>query len=190
MAADEIERFRREIVQRTGNLRDAENLTDQDLLREVMNTVGKNVFNGPAPILETFATPETESEAVAIWLKERLDDGIQPQEIGVFVRSEAQLPRAQSALKAAGIPYKILDSKMEVAFGHAALCTMHLAKGLEFRAVAVMACDDEVIPLQERIETVADNADFEEIYNTERHLLYVACTRARDYLLRLPRLCE
>ena len=32
---------------------------------------------------------------------------------------------------------------------------MHLAKGLEFRAVAVMACDDEVIPLQERIETVA-----------------------------------
>jgi superfamily I DNA/RNA helicase len=30
---------------------------------------------------------------------------------------------------------------------------MHLAKGLEFRAVAVMACDDEVIPLQERIET-------------------------------------
>ncbi len=41
MAADEIERFRREIVERTGNPRDAENLTDQDLLREVMNTVGK-----------------------------------------------------------------------------------------------------------------------------------------------------
>ena len=60
---------------------------------------------------------------------------------------------------------------------------MHLAKGLEFRAVAVMACDDEVIPLQERIETVADDADLEEVYNTERHLLYVACTRARDYLM-------
>ena len=41
MAADEIERFRREIVERTGDLRQAENLTDQDLLREVMNTVGK-----------------------------------------------------------------------------------------------------------------------------------------------------
>ena len=60
---------------------------------------------------------------------------------------------------------------------------MHLAKGLEFRAVAVMACDDEVIPLQERIETVADASDLEEVYNTERHLLYVACTRARDRLL-------
>lgn len=60
---------------------------------------------------------------------------------------------------------------------------MHLAKGLEFRVVIAMACDDEIIPSQERIETVADNADLEEVYNMERHLLYVACTRARDHLL-------
>ena len=40
-ASDEIERFRREIVKRTGDRRQAENLSDQDLLREVMNTVGK-----------------------------------------------------------------------------------------------------------------------------------------------------
>jgi superfamily I DNA/RNA helicase len=60
---------------------------------------------------------------------------------------------------------------------------MHLAKGLEFRAVVVMACDDEIIPLQERMETVGDNADLQEVYDTERHLLYVACTRARDHLL-------
>lgn len=46
-----------------------------------------------------------------------------------------------------------------------------------------MACDDEVVPLQERIESVADNADLEDVYDTERHLLYVACTRARDHLL-------
>jgi superfamily I DNA/RNA helicase len=60
---------------------------------------------------------------------------------------------------------------------------MHLAKGLEFRAVAVMACDDEVIPSEERIRAAADDSDLEEVYNTERHLLYVACTRARDFLL-------
>ncbi len=41
MAADEIERFRREIIERTGDRRQAENITEQDLLREVMNTVGK-----------------------------------------------------------------------------------------------------------------------------------------------------
>jgi len=41
MASDEIERFRREIVERTGDARAADNITDQELLREVMNTVGK-----------------------------------------------------------------------------------------------------------------------------------------------------
>lgn len=41
MAADEIERFRREVIQRSGNQSDGKNITDQDLLREVMNTVGK-----------------------------------------------------------------------------------------------------------------------------------------------------
>ena len=40
---------------------------------------------------------------------------------------------------------------------------MHLAKGLEFGTVVVMACDDEVIPL--------DAADLREVYETERHLL-------------------
>jgi superfamily I DNA/RNA helicase len=59
---------------------------------------------------------------------------------------------------------------------------MHLVKGLEFRAVAVMACDDEVIPSQDRIETVTEESDLAEVYATERHLLYVACTRARDSL--------
>ena len=41
MAKPEIDRFRREIIERTGDRRQAENLTDEDLLREVMNTVGK-----------------------------------------------------------------------------------------------------------------------------------------------------
>lgn len=49
--------------------------------------------------------------------------------------------------------------------------------------MAVMACDDEVIPSQARVESIADNADLQEVYDTERHLLYVACTRARDQLL-------
>jgi superfamily I DNA/RNA helicase len=60
---------------------------------------------------------------------------------------------------------------------------MHLAKGLEFRAVVVMACDDEILPSQARIESVSDESDLKEAYNTEQHLLYVACTRARDRLM-------
>ncbi len=59
---------------------------------------------------------------------------------------------------------------------------MHLAKGLEYKAIAVVACDDDILPLQERVESVADEAELDEVYETERHLFYVACTRARDYL--------
>ena len=77
----------------------------------------------------------------------------------------------------------MLDENVETTSGHVSICTMHLAKGMEFRAVVVMACDDEIIPLQERISTAGDDSDLEEVYNTERHLLYVACTRARDHLL-------
>ena len=113
----------------------------------------------------------------------RAKEGVLPHEIGVFVRSEAELDRARAAVTAAGLQCQVLDENVETTSGRVSIGTMHLAKGLEFRAVAVMACDDEVIPLQERIETVTDDADLEEVYNTERHLLYVACTRARDHLL-------
>ncbi len=106
-----------------------------------------------------------------------------PHEAAVFVRSPAQLARARAAVEEAKVPLKVLDEKVEPSSGHLSISTMHLAKGLEFRAVVVMACDDGVLPLQERIEAVADEADLEEVYDTERHLLYVACTRARDNLL-------
>lgn len=142
-----------------------------------------SVFNGPAPEIQVANSPEEEIRTVAQWLAGRVSDGLKPHEFGVFVRSDAQLDRATKALKEAGIPSKILDEHVETASGFASVSTMHLAKGLEFRAVAVMACDDEVIPLQDRIENVGDEADLEEVFNTERHLLYVACTRARDRLL-------
>ena len=97
------------------------------------------------------------------------------------LRPNCPEPKPQSRLPDS--PTRYLTRKWKRPSAYVSLCTMHLAKGLEFRAVAVMACDDEVIPLQERIETVTDNSDLEEVYNTERHLLYVACTRARDHLL-------
>lgn len=142
-----------------------------------------STFNGPPPDIRTLETPEEEIEVVADWLKARAAEGIAAHETGVFVRSAAQMDRAKAAMNDSGIPFKVLDENVETVSGKASIGTMHLAKGLEFRAVGVMACDDEVIPLQERIEKVSDDADLEEVYNTERHLLYVACTRARDHLL-------
>lgn len=142
-----------------------------------------SVFNGAEPMVRTFDDVELEQAAVGAWIADRMKEGCLPHEIGLFVRSDAEMKRARAAIKISGAEAAELSDKAEAESGRVAISTMHLAKGLEFRSVAVMACDDEVIPLQDRIERVADDADLEEVYNTERHLLYVACTRARDHLL-------
>jgi len=142
-----------------------------------------SVFNGPPPAIVRAAKELEEIEAVAKWMKERVSAGAVPHEFGVFVRSEAQIDRAKAAVAKVPLPFKVLDERVETTSGHVSISTMHLAKGLEFRAVVVMACDDEVIPLQARIEAVGDTGDLEEVYDTERQILYVACTRARDHLL-------
>jgi hypothetical protein len=142
-----------------------------------------SIFNGPQPDIRVFDTPEEEIKAVAEWLLSQTTEGVKAHEIAVFVRSPDELDRAQAAVEKSGLSFKVLDEQMQTTSGYVSIGTMHLAKGLEFRAVVVMACDDEVIPLQSRIETVTDDADLQEVYDTERHLLYVACTRARDYLL-------
>lgn len=141
-----------------------------------------SLFNGPRPDIKTYSTNEEESVGVSNWLRQLASQGLQPQEMALFVRSAAQIARAKAAAELAGINHHVLDEHVELAPGLLSICTMHLAKGLEFRAVGVMACDDEVIPLQERIEAVVDESDLEDVYTTERHLLYVACTRARDHL--------
>ncbi len=142
-----------------------------------------SVFNGPPPVIRSLKSESEETKTVGNWIAEQAKAGVMPHEFGVFVRSAAQLDRARAAVKEAGMAFKILDEHVETISGHVSISTMHLAKGLEFRAVVVMACDNEIIPLQERIETVGDDADLQEVYDTERHLLYVACTRARDHLL-------
>ena len=142
-----------------------------------------SVFNGSAPEVKTFDSAESETEAVADWLRARQGEGYVPHAIGVFVRSQEQIDRGLSAVRLAGMQPVQLDNGSGGRSGCVTVATMHLAKGLEFRAVVVVACDDEIIPLQTRIERVADDADLDEVYSTERHLLYVACTRARDRLL-------
>ena len=142
-----------------------------------------SVFEGPAPRLTLAADEAAETETVAAFLCQAVADGVAPAEIGVFVRSRRELPRARAAVEAAGLSPIELSERLVDTSGRVAIGIMHLAKGLEFKAVAVMACDDDILPLGERIDAVVEESDLEEVYETERHLLYVACTRARDRLL-------
>jgi len=141
-----------------------------------------SLFNGPDPQVEILDSKDAEIDFVSDLILEKIEGGFLEGEIGIFVRSEAQLPRARAALKMAGVNWVELERTRAPQPDRVSLSTMHLAKGLEFRAVIIMACDDEIVPLQERVEAINDEADLEEVYTTERHLLYVACTRARESL--------
>ena len=130
-----------------------------------------SLFDGPVPVVSILDDTDAEVAAVSQFLTGAVADGVAPEEIGIFVRDPTSLGRARKAAQLAGV-----DADATVAL-------MHLAKGLEFRAVAVVACDEESLPLQSRIEDAADEGELDDIYETERQLLYVACTRARDRLL-------
>jgi mRNA-degrading endonuclease RelE of RelBE toxin-antitoxin system len=169
-------------IRRQADLLLGPEVTDADgNVEERGNTI--SVFNGPAPEVRTFKTESEEGEYVLKWVQSLLKEGVSPHEIGIFVRSENEIERAKDAINSLPVPFLVLDDKVETISTKIAISTMHLAKGLEFKAVVVMACDDEIIPSQERIESITDNSDLEDVYNTERHLLYVACTRARERLL-------
>jgi hypothetical protein len=145
-------------------LRDTDGLEDER--RGIVS-----VFEGPAPEVKSLASAEIEAETVRKTVKTWLDEGIAPCEIGLFVRTTQLVARARAAIAGlAGV-----DEMVTV--------PMSLAKGLEFRAVVVMACDQGVLPLDERVADAADEAELDDIYETERRLLYVACTRAREHLL-------
>lgn len=142
-----------------------------------------SVFNGPDPEVKIYDNAEREVDGVVAWMAERIADGTKPEEIGIFVRTKNELPRARAVLNKAGHIALEISDRIEDATGRVSIGTMHMAKGLEFKVVIVMACDDEILPLQDRIETVADETELDEVYETERHLFYVACTRARDRLV-------
>jgi hypothetical protein len=145
-------------------LRDTDGLEDER--RGIIS-----VFDGPSPEVKSYTTVAAEADAVRQAVETWLREGIAAHEIGVFVRTPQIVARAQAAISGLAGANEMTTAPMS------------LAKGLEFRAVVVMACDEGILPLDERVADAADEAELDDIYETERRLLYVACTRAREHLL-------
>jgi hypothetical protein len=128
-----------------------------------------SVFSGPAPEIKLFDHHDEEALAVGAWIKNCLAQDFAPETIAVLIRSSAEAQRSQKAILMAG------NEGVQTVL-------MHDAKGQEYRAVAVMACDADILPSEERLLLAADERAHREVYDTERHLLYVAATRARERL--------
>jgi hypothetical protein len=145
-------------------LRDSDGLDDER--RGIIS-----VFDGPPPDVKCFPTVAAEAETVRETVASWFGEGIAAHEIGLFVRTPELILRARAAIDGLAGAAEMVTAQMS------------LAKGLEFRAVVVMACDEGVLPLDERVADAVDEAKLDDIYETERRLLYVACTRAREHLM-------
>ena len=122
-----------------------------------------SVFEGSAPEIRACSSREEEVTALQVWIDALFKQGFQASEVMILVRTDDLV---------SSIAPKVTVPVM----------TMHEAKGAEYRAVAVVGLDQDVVPLEDRLLMARDEAQVDEIMNTERHLLYVAATRARDRL--------
>lgn len=127
-----------------------------------------SVFEGPLPKIEDFDNRAQEMAALSVWISEVLESGVAENEIAILVRTDELS--------------STLSSTWLNQFHGLNWLTMHAAKGAEFQAVAVLALDQHILPDEERLLAAKDASQIDEIMSTERHLLYVAATRARDLL--------
>jgi len=127
-----------------------------------------SVFEGPWPKVQAFDDRAAEMQGVSSWIAGLLDFGVAVDEIAILVRTD-QLSEE-------------LSSSWLTKFPELNWMSMHAAKGSEFQAVAVLALDQAVLPDEARLLSAKDESQLDEVMSTERHLLYVATTRARDYL--------
>jgi superfamily I DNA/RNA helicase len=143
-----------------------------------------SILNGPIPTVTASGSIADEVSGLAEWLDSRLTEGVKPREIAVFARTEAVLhDRAEPALEPSGLKSQFLNDDDPADEDQVSLGTMHRAKGLEFKAVAVIGCDQSLLPLRSVLDAFIDAVDRDLFVEQERNLLYVALTRAREYLL-------
>ncbi len=88
-----------------------------------------SVYDGPPPVVRVFDDPEAEARAVGDWVAARIREGLRPEEVGVFVRSQAEMDRARAAAKFAGAEVAELAAESEGAVGRVAIspCTSQRA---------------------------------------------------------------
>ncbi|MEV5986996.1 UvrD-helicase domain-containing protein [Streptomyces sp. NPDC052051] len=144
----------------------------------------RSALHGDGPAVHAAATEDAELDALVSQVRAWLDAGVDAGDIGVSTRFKKTCAKAVALLKTAGIPAAPLRSRNAAEEASAVrVGTMHSFKGLEFRCVAVIGTDDSALPFPKAVTSAElDPKQHETDMMSERCLLFVACTRARDSL--------
>lgn len=142
----------------------------------------RSLFGGPNPVTAGFSTAAAENAALGTSVRAWVDEGLAPTEIAVFVREVWMAADIINALAAVGVNAIEVGPRTDTSkvTETVQVMTMHRAKGLEFRAVALVRLGASEFPPRFVRELAGEERAREE--RRERSLLYVAGSRARERL--------
>jgi superfamily I DNA/RNA helicase len=157
-------------------------LAEVDGEEETRQTI--SILRGPEPEIVAGKSIDDEIAALTRWLRDLRSRDIEPGQIAIFGRTRQLVrERADPALAQAGLSGRWLAPDSDLATDAVAIGSMHAAKGLEFRAVALVGCDAQHMPLGDAFAGGDTDDARRLVEEQERHLVYVGCTRARESLL-------
>ena len=156
--------------------------TLKDADDEVETRLTLSRFTGPEPEVFRASSPDLELQHVGGWLKARISEGLDVSELAVFTRHDPEVA-AGRLQELTGHATHVGGTEDVAPPGHLSVSTMHYAKGLEFRGVAILGVNEDSVPSARRLSELQDPGDQDSLLQQEGHLLYVATTRARDWLL-------
>ena len=138
-------------------------------------------MHGRRPEVHASQTREDELAGLVERVRGWLTDGIEPYAIGIASRVGYLAKQAREALEAEGIPAVSLAARGKKNAVRAG--TMHGMKGLEFQAIAAIGVAEGVVPTPAAVTpTDVDSVAYSQDLQRDRCVLFVACSRARDYL--------
>jgi superfamily I DNA/RNA helicase/mRNA-degrading endonuclease RelE of RelBE toxin-antitoxin system len=169
----QIERFSESVL--PSSTADEGNEEDRDVI---------SLMSGPEPEVIECETVAEEKNLLIKLILDLVARGIEPGEIAIFARTDHYLSKVvRPALVDASMEYQNLTENESSQSGRITCGTMHRAKGLEFRVVILTGCTEGLLPLKAALDSASDAVEAAEILEREAHLLYVACSRARDRLI-------
>lgn len=143
----------------------------------------RSALHGHGPAVHRAASESAEMDALVERVRGWLDEGVAPGEIGIAARFNKGVEKVLARLVEAGIPAVRLKADAPEDTEAVRAGTMHSFKGLEFRSVAAIGVHAGALPYPKAVTPVEiDSVQHETDLMSERCLLFVTCTRARDEL--------
>jgi len=141
-----------------------------------------SLLTGSEPEIVPCDDVDSERAALTRWIRYLREQGIIPGEIALLARTQEVLERsARPVLRA----LQLDEASLTESAGAQAVSVGDFegAKGLEFRAVAALGCEEGCVPLPAALDAEHGEEARTIARERERHMLYVACTRARESML-------